>query len=88
MAMVTDRNPRFTSQFWQELFKWLDTQLRMSSMAHPPTDGQKERVNQSLEDYIRCYVQADQKDWVVISICWNFVITPLNILPLVFLLLN
>ena len=36
----------------------------MSSTAHPQIDGQTERVNQSLEYYIHCYVQADQKDWV------------------------
>ena len=63
-AIISDRDPRFTSQFWQELFKLLDTQLQISSTAHPQTDGQTERVNQSLEGYIRCYVQTDQKDWV------------------------
>ena len=74
-AIISDRDPRFTSQFWQELFKLLDTQLRMSSTAHPQTDGQTERVNQSLEDYIRCYVQADQKDWMdhidMLEFCYN-----------------
>ena len=47
----------------------------MSSTAHPQTDGQTERVNQSLEDYIHCYVQADQKDWVdhidMLEFCYN-----------------
>ncbi|MCO5577360.1 hypothetical protein L7F22_031189 [Adiantum nelumboides] len=48
---------------WQELFKLLGTQLRFSSAYHPQTDGQTERINQGIEDYIRSYVQADQKDW-------------------------
>ena len=74
-TIVSDRDPRFTSRFWQELFKLQDMQLRMSSIAHPQIDGQTERVNQSLEDYIRCYVQADQKDWVdhidMLEFCYN-----------------
>ncbi|MCO5593221.1 hypothetical protein L7F22_047228 [Adiantum nelumboides] len=50
--------------FEQELFKLFGTQLRFSSAYHPQTDGQTERINQGIEDYIRSYVQADQKDWV------------------------
>ena len=63
-TIVSNRDPCFTSRFWQELLKLLDTQLQMSSTTHPQTDGQTTRVNQSLEDYIHCYVQADQKDWL------------------------
>ena len=62
--IVSDRDPRFTSGFWQELFKILGTQLRMSTSAHPQTDGQIVRLNQGIEDYIRCYIKADQSDWV------------------------
>mgnify|MGYP002776776121 CR=1 FL=1 len=44
-------------------------------MAHPQTNDQMERVNQSLEDYIRCYLQAYQKDWVdhidMLEFCYN-----------------
>ena len=73
--IVSDRNPRFTSGFWQELFRILGTQLRMSSSAHPQTDGQTERLNQGIEDYIRCYVKADQTDWVehidMLEFCYN-----------------
>ena len=42
-AIVSDRDPRFTCKFWQELFKLLGTQLRMCSVAHPQTNGQTER---------------------------------------------
>ncbi|MCO5573814.1 hypothetical protein L7F22_027589 [Adiantum nelumboides] len=48
---------------WQELFKLLDTQLCFSSAHHPQTDGQTKRINQGIQDYIRSYVQAHQKDW-------------------------
>ncbi|MCO5570945.1 hypothetical protein L7F22_024675 [Adiantum nelumboides] len=63
LAIVSDRDGRFLSDMWQELFKLLGTQLRFSSAYHPQTDGQTERINQGIEDYIRSYVQADQKDW-------------------------
>lgn len=35
----------------------------MSSRYHPQTDGQSERINSSLENYLRHYVTADQKNW-------------------------
>ena len=47
--IVSDRDPRFTGGFWQELFQILGTQLRMSSSAHPQTDGQTERLNQGIQ---------------------------------------
>jgi len=52
-SIVSDRDPRFTSRFWQSLQAVLGTQLRMSSAYHPQTDGQSERTMQSLEDLLR-----------------------------------
>jgi len=46
MSIVADRDPRFTSRFWQSLKATLGTQLRMSSAYHPQTDGQSERIIQ------------------------------------------
>jgi hypothetical protein len=45
---ITDRDPRFTSAFWQEITVLLGTRTVMSSSFHPQTDGQTERVNQTL----------------------------------------
>ncbi len=36
----------------------------MSSAYHPQTDGQTERTNQTLEQYLRCYVNYEQENWV------------------------
>jgi len=47
-SIVSDRDPRFTSRFWQSLQATLGTQLRMSFAYHPQTDGQFERTIQSL----------------------------------------
>jgi hypothetical protein len=63
LSIVSDRDPRFTSLFWQGLWKIWGTKLAMSTTYHPQTDGQTERANRTLEDMIRHYVGSDQSDW-------------------------
>ena len=53
MDIVSDRYPKFTSDFWMLVFKKLETTLSMSSTNHPQSDGQTERVNQIIEDMLR-----------------------------------
>jgi hypothetical protein len=60
---ITDRDPRFTSPFWQEVTVLLGTRTVMSSSFHPQTDGQTERVNQTLETYLRHFVSVGLNDW-------------------------
>jgi hypothetical protein len=62
-SIVSDRDPRFTSSFWQELWKMLGTRLAMSTAYHPQTDGQTERANRTLEDMLRAFVSVRQDDW-------------------------
>ena len=62
-AIVSDRDRRFTSQFWQTLFKSCGTDLRMSTAYHPQSDGQTERMNRTLEEALRSYVGHDQPTW-------------------------
>ena len=62
-SIVSDRDPRFTSRFWQCLQAALGTQLRMSSAYHPQTDGQSERTIQSLEDLLRACVLDHLGGW-------------------------
>ena len=62
-SIISDRDPVFTSRFWAELMGRLDVRLRKSTAFHPQTDGQTERVNQSLEQYLRQYCNYEQDNW-------------------------
>ncbi|TPX37422.1 hypothetical protein SmJEL517_g00640 [Synchytrium microbalum] len=62
--IVSDRGPQFKSAFWKSLFRILETKVKLSTAYHPQTDGQTERVNQTLEQYLRCFCSYEQRDWV------------------------
>jgi hypothetical protein len=63
IAIVSDRDRIFTSKLWKDIFKALDVELRYSTAYHPQSDGQTERVNQCVENYLRCMVAADPHKW-------------------------
>jgi hypothetical protein len=62
--IVSDRDGRFISAFWQELFRLAGTELATSTSYHPQTDGQTEIVNKWVEGYLRNYVGGQQRTWV------------------------
>ncbi|CAJ2634448.1 unnamed protein product [Trifolium pratense] len=62
-SIISDRDPRFTSRFWESLQEALGTKLRLSSAYHPQTDGQSERTIQSLEDLLRACVLEQNVNW-------------------------
>ena len=62
-SIVCDRDPRFTSAFFQDLFKKLGTKLSFSTANHPQTDGQSERVNRIIGDVLRAFTNHKQDDW-------------------------
>jgi transposase InsO family protein len=62
--IVSDRDPKFTSDFWQHLFLRLGTRLAMSTTNHPQTDGQTERANRTIEDMIRAFLSPFHNDWI------------------------
>ena len=63
-SIVSDRDPVFTSHFWQELKRLQGVQLAMSSAYHPQSDGQTEVVNKSLEHYLRAFATNRPHSWV------------------------
>ena len=62
-GVVSDRGSLFTSAFWSELCYMLKIKRRLSTAFHPQTDGQTERQNQTLEHYLRIYVNQEQSNW-------------------------
>ncbi|GKD40187.1 putative reverse transcriptase domain-containing protein [Tanacetum coccineum] len=61
VSIISDRDGRFTSLFWQALHKALGTRLDMSTTYHPETNGQGERTIQTLEDMLRaCKCLSDE----------------------------
>ncbi|KAE8247514.1 hypothetical protein A4X03_0g7031, partial [Tilletia caries] len=61
--IVSDRGSEFTSSFWRSLCQLLNIEQSLSTAYHPQTDGQTERVNQNLEQYLRLYTSYQQDDW-------------------------
>nr|GFA80802.1 putative reverse transcriptase domain-containing protein [Tanacetum cinerariifolium] len=65
VSIISDRDGRFTSRFWQTLQKSLRTQLDVSTAYHPPTDKQSEHTIQTLEDMLRACVIDFGGNWDV-----------------------
>ncbi|GJP70951.1 hypothetical protein CLOP_g1841 [Closterium sp. NIES-67] len=53
LAIISDRDPKFTSKFWQETWAQYGTRLQFSSAYHPQNDGETERTNKTMEQLIR-----------------------------------
>ena len=64
--VTSDRDVKLTSNFWQSLMDQWGVKQKLSTAFHPQSDGQTERINQILEQYLRCYVNYQQDDWVVL----------------------
>jgi hypothetical protein len=46
--IISDRDKKFTSNFWKSLFVSFETKLLFSTAYHPQANGKIERVNQVL----------------------------------------
>ena len=61
--IVSDRDTKFTSNFWKSLMVGFETKLLFTTAYHPQTHGKTERVNQILEDMLRMHVMHQPKKW-------------------------
>jgi hypothetical protein len=61
--VISDRDIKFTSSFWKELFAGINTNFNFSMSYHPKMDGQTERTNQIIEDMLRMYVRTKLNKW-------------------------
>ena len=62
--VISDCDPRFTSSLFKELCRTLGIRQNISTAYHPQTDGQSERMNQSMEDLLCIFCNYRQDDWV------------------------
>uniref|UniRef100_A0A8C5LR95 Gypsy retrotransposon integrase-like protein 1 n=1 Tax=Leptobrachium leishanense TaxID=445787 RepID=A0A8C5LR95_9ANUR len=62
-TIISDRGPQFTSRFWKAFCTLLHISVCLSTAFHPHSNGQTERTNQTLEQYLRCYTSYLQDDW-------------------------
>ena len=63
LAIISDRDPRFTGKFCTSIFKVLGTRLDMSTADDLHTDGQTERVNCVIGDVLRSVCSKLPKTW-------------------------
>ena len=61
--IISDRDTRFTSHFWEDMWAGMSTQLKRSTSFHPQTDGTTERCNRTLIEQLRSHVDEHQADW-------------------------
>ncbi|KAG0161663.1 hypothetical protein PDIDSM_2095 [Penicillium digitatum] len=62
-TVVSDRGPQFVAQFWKHLTKRLRITNLLSTAYHPETDGQTERANAVLEQYLRAMTGLNGSRW-------------------------
>ncbi len=62
--IISNRDKLFTLKFWKFLVNQLEIHHKLSTAYHLQTDEQMKRMNQTLKQYLRCYINYRQNDWV------------------------
>jgi len=63
-SIILDRGPQFVAGLMRELNRMLGIESKLSTVFHLQTDGQTERVNQELEQYLRMFIDHRQEQWL------------------------
>jgi hypothetical protein len=63
--VISDRGPLMNANHWETFNHYLNSRRVLTSAYHPETDGQTERQNQTLEQYLRIYCTLEQDDWAL-----------------------
>jgi len=62
-SIISDRGPQFAMGLMRELNEMLGIKSKLSMAFHPQMDGQTERMNQELEQYLRMFIDHRQEQW-------------------------
>ena len=63
VTIVSDRDPKFMTHFWESFQRAMGKQLMMSTAFNPQTNGQSKRTIQILEDMLRACVLDLKGSW-------------------------
>jgi transposase InsO family protein len=61
--IITDRDSKWSGNFWEELCKIMGMTRSLTTAYHPQADGQTEIMNQILEIGLRTYIGTDLNEW-------------------------
>jgi hypothetical protein len=74
-SIISDQGSLFTSQFWKKVMEAMGTSRNLSTAFHPESDGQTERMNAILEQYLWVYCNYQQNNWnqllPITEFCYN-----------------
>ena len=73
-AIISDRGIQFVSILWKRICKILGIERKLSTAYHPQTDGATERMNQTVETFLRIYIYFDQRNWAKFLLITEFAI--------------
>jgi len=62
-SIILDRGVQFAAEMMKELNNLLEIQMKLSTVYHPQTDRQTERINLELEQYLRVFIDHRQEQW-------------------------
>ena len=71
-VVISDRGPQFAAEVWSKIMNGLGTKVALAATHHPQTDGQSERVIQTLSRVIRAYVRDQSAAWVELLPLFQF----------------
>ena len=63
-SIISNRKKLFTSIFWNTWTQQLGTKVKLLTAYHPRTNRQTEQTNQTLEQYLRHYINFKQDNWI------------------------
>ncbi len=62
--IISNRDKLFTSKFWKSLMNQLRIHHKLSTAYHSQMNEQTKRMNQTLKQYLKCYIYYRQNDWI------------------------